>query len=749
MISSTIRKVGPFSGTGLVSTFPFSFKVFASTDLKAVSVDSGGFETALVLNSDFTATLNADQDNNPGGSITLSAPLATGYQLIITTAVAETQTVQLTDLGGFYPAVLNALHDKVVILTQQQQEQIDRCVKFPTTDSTSPNLDGPLRRAGALLGFDSTGKPSLLTAVPAGVGSYARTDAPNTFSSTQTFSAISVPSIDGVILASACAGADAGQQIAAAIALLPSAGGIVDARGFHGPQVIASPLNFSKGNVRLLLGSAVFKVTAQITVSAANVSITGIGQQSEFDFWGVAGPQVSAAGFTIENVALYSYSAVGVANPDAYFGIDVQGTSGAHIFYNRIRDVNMLGWNTAVKWAYTWQSKIENLQTGSGSNGVEVFGQSVNNDIQGDFVSNGAAGSASIKLTKDVAIRGEGLMIHDSLLYGAQYGVYAPGGGAFLSVTISNSTIDMVGTNGIYSQGVDGLLVTNSWIYSVGIGIFEDALGSPADLHTSITGNQIISTSTHGVRINGNVQGVSVVGNTIKYATNGYGVYFEVASSANKAISNHLVNTGGGLGGFFNASDGATIALNDGDSSLVTNVNAKRYTAFGNSADAGAIISATAVPTVGTWKHGDFVVNASVAASGIAGWICSVAGTPGTWVAIPAASDATAGWKAVMAPTSLTVGSAGTAVTKLAKYTATLSPASVAANTTAVQALAVTGIAAGDVVVGVSKPTAQAGLGIVGWYNNGTNSIGIVFSNNTASPITPTAAEVYTFVVIQ
>jgi hypothetical protein len=72
-----------------------------------------------------------------------------------------------------------------------------------------------------------------------------------------------------------------------------------------------------------------------------------------------------------------------------------------------------------------------------------------------------------------------------------------------------------------------------------------------------------------------------------------------------------------------------------------------------------------------------------------------------------------------------------------------LSPAIVAANTTAEQTFTVPGIATTDVVTGVSKPTAQAGLGIVGWRVTAVNTVGITFSNNTASGITPTAGETY------
>lgn len=74
--------------------------------------------------------------------------------------------------------------------------------------------------------------------------------------------------------------------------------------------------------------------------------------------------------------------------------------------------------------------------------------------------------------------------------------------------------------------------------------------------------------------------------------------------------------------------------------------------------------------------------------------------------------------------------------------TASLSPAQVAANTTAEQTFTVTGLAVGD-YVNVNKPTAQAGLGIVGTRVSAANTLAITFSNNTASPITPTASETY------
>lgn len=79
------------------------------------------------------------------------------------------------------------------------------------------------------------------------------------------------------------------------------------------------------------------------------------------------------------------------------------------------------------------------------------------------------------------------------------------------------------------------------------------------------------------------------------------------------------------------------------------------------------------------------------------------------------------------------------------RYQITLSPALVAANTTAEQTFTCTGLVLStDTVIGVSKPTAQAGLGIVGWRVSADNTVAITFSNNTGSGITPTASQTYT-----
>jgi hypothetical protein len=160
-ISSTTRKAGPFTGTGAVSTFAFTFKVFTQEDLAVVRVtDATGIETTLQLTTDYTVSLNPNQNSSPGGSITLTGgALATGDSMIITSAIEPLQETDLTNQGGFYPEVINDSLDRNAILLQQIKDDVDRSIKLSKTNTinNSEFSTGPTARANKFLSFDSQG----------------------------------------------------------------------------------------------------------------------------------------------------------------------------------------------------------------------------------------------------------------------------------------------------------------------------------------------------------------------------------------------------------------------------------------------------------------------------------------------------------------------------------------------------------------------------------------------------------------
>ena len=154
-ISTELRKAGPFTGNGVTTAFPFSFKVFAASDVAVTRADTQGAETALVLNSDFTVALNPDQDAAPGGTVTLAAQLATGHRLTVTSAVPNLQPTDITNNGGFYPRVIEDALDRHVAQIQQIDEKVDRALKVAITSPLGDQaLPSPV--AGMLIGWNES-----------------------------------------------------------------------------------------------------------------------------------------------------------------------------------------------------------------------------------------------------------------------------------------------------------------------------------------------------------------------------------------------------------------------------------------------------------------------------------------------------------------------------------------------------------------------------------------------------------------
>lgn len=135
-ISSTTRKTAVFIGNDTSVVFPFTFKVFTAADLEVVRLQvSTSVETVLVITTNYTVSLNTDQESNPGGSITLLVALAVGQNLVITSTIAILQPTDLQNQGGFFPNVIDDSLDRITIIAQQLQEQVDRSAKLPITSA--------------------------------------------------------------------------------------------------------------------------------------------------------------------------------------------------------------------------------------------------------------------------------------------------------------------------------------------------------------------------------------------------------------------------------------------------------------------------------------------------------------------------------------------------------------------------------------------------------------------------------------
>lgn len=137
--NTSIRKAGPSACNGITTAFPFTFKVFLTSDVVVTYTNLSAVEVTLTLGTDYTVALNSDQNTTPGGTVTLLTAPASGTYITLTSAITNTQNLALTNAGGFYPTSINDALDRVVILIQQLAEQVSRSVKVSVSSTTNPD----------------------------------------------------------------------------------------------------------------------------------------------------------------------------------------------------------------------------------------------------------------------------------------------------------------------------------------------------------------------------------------------------------------------------------------------------------------------------------------------------------------------------------------------------------------------------------------------------------------------------------
>jgi hypothetical protein len=137
-ISSTSNKA-QFNGSGTTGPFAFTFKVFDEGDLTVIKTDPSEVDTTLTITTDYTVSLNADQNNNPGGTVTTVATVANGYKLTVLREVDALQETDITNGGGFYPEVIENALDRLTMLAQQNAEQLERAALVPIGSTYVPS----------------------------------------------------------------------------------------------------------------------------------------------------------------------------------------------------------------------------------------------------------------------------------------------------------------------------------------------------------------------------------------------------------------------------------------------------------------------------------------------------------------------------------------------------------------------------------------------------------------------------------
>jgi Pectate lyase superfamily protein len=158
-VPATPRRAGPFNGNDSATSFPFTFKVSAKEDIQVELTDVGAVIIPLVLDSDYSVTLNGDQDASPGGSVTYPIsgdPLATGEKLVVLGALANAQLTDLPAGGAYRAKVVEDALDRQVILIQQLAELLSRALTLPATAATA-DTTLPAPESDKLIGWNTAG----------------------------------------------------------------------------------------------------------------------------------------------------------------------------------------------------------------------------------------------------------------------------------------------------------------------------------------------------------------------------------------------------------------------------------------------------------------------------------------------------------------------------------------------------------------------------------------------------------------
>lgn len=167
-VSSTIRTAGPYPGNGVTASFVFGFKVFLTSQVVVQLTTAGGTTTNLTLGLHYTVGLNADQNNNPGGTVTLVTPHAIGEELKIGSFMAALQMLSIQTRGGWSS---KNVEDALDLLTILQQESVG-FLRIPEVGGTPP-LPFAKDRAHKALTFDADGNPSATAPASGSAGALA------------------------------------------------------------------------------------------------------------------------------------------------------------------------------------------------------------------------------------------------------------------------------------------------------------------------------------------------------------------------------------------------------------------------------------------------------------------------------------------------------------------------------------------------------------------------------------------------
>lgn len=132
MTVSTEVDHNDYTGNGVTTAFPYTFRVFKKSDLVVTVLDLSQNMTTLILDTDYTVS---GAGGYTGGNVTLTSPLASGWQISIARQLPVTQETDLRNQGKFFAEVHEDVFDRLTMLLQQAFSSFRLSLRKPSTIS--------------------------------------------------------------------------------------------------------------------------------------------------------------------------------------------------------------------------------------------------------------------------------------------------------------------------------------------------------------------------------------------------------------------------------------------------------------------------------------------------------------------------------------------------------------------------------------------------------------------------------------
>lgn len=170
-IGSTIPARVSFNCDGVTKVFPIPIQAYQASDIEVIltaPAGSGGTETVLVLNSDYSMAASGTLNPTAWTLTTLvAAAYAAGYTLQAFINPVQSQQTSYVQGQAFPSLAVQTNMDRLTQMTQRLQDQLNRTVLAPDGD-VSPGMGLPQasQRALTYLAFDANGNVLATPALP-------------------------------------------------------------------------------------------------------------------------------------------------------------------------------------------------------------------------------------------------------------------------------------------------------------------------------------------------------------------------------------------------------------------------------------------------------------------------------------------------------------------------------------------------------------------------------------------------------